>query len=34
MKLIAHRGNISGPEPERENTMDYIEEAIQLGYDA
>tara|TARA_R100001163_G_C4972520_1_gene131882 strand:+ start:213 stop:641 length:429 start_codon:yes stop_codon:yes gene_type:complete len=33
MKLIAHRGNITGPEPERENTIDYIEEAIQLGYD-
>lgn len=33
MKLIAHRGNINGTNPERENTIDYIEEAIQLGYD-
>tara|TARA_Y100000310_G_scaffold211584_1_gene212328 strand:- start:954 stop:1400 length:447 start_codon:yes stop_codon:yes gene_type:complete len=33
MILIAHRGNIDGPFPERENTIDYIEEAIQLGYD-
>lgn len=33
MKLIAHRGNINGPNPERENTVEYIEEAIALGYD-
>ena len=33
MKLIAHRGNINGINPQRENTIDYIEEAIQLGYD-
>jgi hypothetical protein len=33
MKLIAHRGNISGPNPERENHPDYIWEAILAGYD-
>jgi len=33
MKLIAHRGNISGPNPLRENSLDYIDEAIDLGYD-
>ena len=32
MKLIAHRGNISGPNPEKENHPDYILEAIRLGY--
>jgi len=33
MKLIAHRGNLYGPNPKRENTIDYVEEAIQEGYD-
>ena len=33
MKLIAHRGNISGPNEELENKVDYIEEAINQGYD-
>lgn len=33
MKLIAHRGNINGPNPELENSKDYIEDAISLGYD-
>ena len=33
MKLIAHRGNMNGPNPERENTVSYIVEAITLGYD-
>ena len=33
MILISHRGNISGRNPERENTVDYISEAIQKGYD-
>tara|TARA_R100000008_G_scaffold85343_1_gene75007 strand:- start:60 stop:506 length:447 start_codon:yes stop_codon:yes gene_type:complete len=32
MKLIAHRGNISGPS-EYENHPNYIEEALELGYD-
>jgi hypothetical protein len=32
MKLIAHRGNLNGPNKERENHPDYIWEAIQAGY--
>jgi hypothetical protein len=34
MKLIAHRGNIRGRNPERENSPDYIKEALTAGYDA
>ncbi len=33
MRLIAHRGNINGPIPERENQPDYIQEALDAGYD-
>jgi hypothetical protein len=33
MLLIAHRGNITGPNPLRENSPDYINEALQNGYD-
>ncbi|RLA22903.1 MAG: hypothetical protein DRQ63_12235 [Gammaproteobacteria bacterium] len=33
MKIIAHRGNIYGPNKERENSPEYIEEAIVNGYD-
>jgi glycerophosphoryl diester phosphodiesterase len=33
MKFISHRGNISGKIPGRENTKEYIEEAIAKGYD-
>jgi|14BtaG_2_1085337.scaffolds.fasta_scaffold00524_11 hypothetical protein len=33
MKLISHRGNINGENIELENTPDYIDEAISLGYD-
>jgi hypothetical protein len=33
MILISHRGNISGPNPERENHPDYILEALQAGYE-
>ncbi len=32
MKLIAHRGNINGPNPLEENRPEYIDFAIQLGY--
>ena len=32
MILISHRGNINGRVPERENTIDYIQEAIEKGY--
>ena len=31
--LISHRGNLNGPNPERENTISYIEEALQEGFD-
>lgn len=33
MILISHRGNISGPNPERENHPQYILEALQAGYE-
>ncbi len=33
MKLIAHRGNVSGPRPEFENSPAYIEAAIEHGFD-
>lgn len=32
MILIAHKGNTNGPNPERENTWSYIEEALEAGY--
>lgn len=32
MILISHRGNISGKNPESENSPEYIVEAIELGY--
>tara|TARA_Y100000389_G_scaffold204967_1_gene261371 strand:- start:13681 stop:14139 length:459 start_codon:yes stop_codon:yes gene_type:complete len=31
--LIAHRGNTTGPNPERENSPSYIIEAINKGFD-
>jgi hypothetical protein len=33
MILISHRGNLNGPNPERENSPKYIDEAILAGYD-
>ena len=33
MILISHRGNLSGRLESRENKIDYIEEAIDLGFD-
>lgn len=33
MKLIAHRGNINGPNIETENTLDQIEYCINLNFD-
>jgi hypothetical protein len=33
MKLISHRGNIVGRNPNRENTPSYIDTAIGAGYD-
>lgn len=34
IKLIAHRGNIHGPNEVRENHPSYIDEAIAAGFDA
>lgn len=33
MILISHRGNIKGSNRKRENTPEYISEAMNLGYD-
>lgn len=33
MKFIAHRGNVNGKCPERENNIEYILEAISQGFD-
>lgn len=33
MIYISHRGNINGKNPERENSPDYILEAIEKGYE-
>lgn len=33
MKIIAHRGNLDGPNPLKENGLYYIDEAIQSGFD-
>jgi hypothetical protein len=32
MMYISHRGNLTGPNPERENSIDYIQEALNAGY--
>jgi len=33
MKLISHRGNISGKQPKCENAPYYIDDALELGFD-
>jgi len=33
MILISHRGNLNKPNSERENSPEYIDEAIKAGYD-
>jgi len=33
MRIIAHRGNLAGPNPAKENDPEYLKEAIVLGYD-
>lgn len=33
MKFISHRGNLTGPNPERENEPSYILEAIAQGFE-
>lgn len=32
-KWISHRGNLTGPNPDRENNPEYINQALQAGYD-
>lgn len=32
MIYISHRGNLTGPQPQLENTPDYISEALSKGY--
>jgi hypothetical protein len=32
MILISHRGNLSGPQPKQENSIDYIDKALSLGF--
>jgi hypothetical protein len=32
MVLISHRGNLIGSNPERENSQDYIQEALDKGF--
>ena len=32
-KIISHRGNLTGSNPERENSQTYIQEALDKGYD-
>ena len=33
MKIISHRGNLSGPIPDQENNPAYIQKAIDVGYE-
>lgn len=33
MKLISHRGNLNGPNPNKENDPQYITDTLKLGYD-
>ena len=33
MRLISHRGNVDGVIPEKENSLDYIDSAIGMGFD-
>ncbi len=33
MRLIAHRGNFDGPNPDKENEPVYIMQALAMGYD-
>lgn len=33
MKIIAHRGNIDGPRPKKENSEDYLNTALDAGFD-
>ena len=32
MILISHRGNLNGPSPKKENTIEYINHALNEGF--
>lgn len=34
LRLIAHRGNLRGPEPTKENRQDYVDQALTMGFEA
>ena len=34
MLIISHRGNLNGPQPQDENRLDYIENALKQGFNA
>lgn len=33
MRFISHRGNLNGKNPQRENSPEYVEEALKAGFD-
>lgn len=33
MIIISHRGNLTGPKPDQENNPEYIDKAIEQGFD-
>jgi hypothetical protein len=33
MKIISHRGNLKGPQPKTENSVEAITKALELGFD-
>ena len=33
MILVSHRGNLSGPDPDKENNPTQINKTLDLGYD-
>lgn len=33
MRIISHRGNLNGPNPDMENRIDYIDAALHAGFD-
>ena len=33
MKIISHRGNLTGPQPDKENTPEYVSRALDEGFD-
>ena len=33
MKIISHRGNLNGPDPQKENSPEYLAKALEKGFD-